>query len=123
MTPSTRAGEFADATPAVAGDAARRAVRATAHRVPALPPPRIAPGSGRWPRPSRAAIDAERHVVVQAGTGTGKTIGYLVPAVLAGKRVVVATATKALQDQLAAKDLPFLGERPSTSTGRSSGPC
>lgn len=55
-----------------------------------------------------AAIETGRHLVVQAGTGTGKTIGYLVPSILAGKRVVVATATKALQDQLAAKDLPFL---------------
>jgi ATP-dependent DNA helicase DinG len=54
------------------------------------------------------AIDAGKHLIVQAGTGTGKTMGYLVPAVLAGKRIVVATATKALQDQLAAKDLPFL---------------
>jgi len=54
------------------------------------------------------AIAAGRHVVVRAGTGTGKTLGYLVPAVLSGKRVVVATATRALQDQLAAKDLPFL---------------
>ena len=54
------------------------------------------------------AIDAERHLVVQAGTGTGKSLSYLVPAILSGKRVVVATATKALQDQLAGKDLPFL---------------
>lgn len=54
------------------------------------------------------AIAHGRHLIVQAGTGTGKTMGYLVPAVLTGKRVVVATATKALQDQLAAKDLPFL---------------
>jgi ATP-dependent DNA helicase DinG len=49
-----------------------------------------------------------KHVVVQAGTGTGKSLGYLVPALLSGKHVVVATATKALQDQLAEKDLPFL---------------
>jgi ATP-dependent DNA helicase DinG len=54
------------------------------------------------------AIRRQRHVVVQAGTGTGKTLAYLVPAILSGKRVVVATATKALQDQLASKDLPFL---------------
>ena len=54
------------------------------------------------------AITSKRHLVVAAGTGTGKTMGYLVPAVLAGQRVVVATATKALQDQLAGKDLPFL---------------
>ena len=55
-----------------------------------------------------AAIADGRHLIVQAGTGTGKTLGYLVPAMLTGKRIVVATATKALQDQLAAKDLPFL---------------
>jgi len=54
------------------------------------------------------AIESGRHLVVQAGTGTGKTLAYLVPAVVTGARVVVATATKALQDQLAGKDLPFL---------------
>ena len=56
------------------------------------------------------ALDADRHLVVQAGTGTGKSIAYLVPAILGGRPVVVATATKALQDQLATKDLPFLQE-------------
>lgn len=54
------------------------------------------------------AIRTERHLLVQAGTGTGKSWAYLVPAVLSGQRVVVATATKALQDQLADRDLPFL---------------
>jgi ATP-dependent DNA helicase DinG len=54
------------------------------------------------------AVVSGRHLVVQAGTGTGKTLAYLVPAILSGKRTVVATATKALQDQLAGKDLPFL---------------
>lgn len=53
-------------------------------------------------------VGSGRHVVVQAGTGTGKSLAYLVPAILSGKKVVVATATKALQDQLATKDLPFL---------------
>ena len=48
---------------------------------------------------------------MQAGTGTGKTLAYLVPAIESGARVVVATATKALQDQLAGKDLPFLSRR------------
>ena len=56
------------------------------------------------------AVTTERHLVVQAGTGTGKTLAYLVPVILAGRRCVVATATKALQDQLAGKDLPFLAE-------------
>jgi ATP-dependent DNA helicase DinG len=50
------------------------------------------------------------HLVVEAGTGTGKTFAYLVPCIISGRRVVVATATKTLQDQLATKDLPFLAE-------------
>ncbi|MGO9559240.1 MAG: ATP-dependent DNA helicase [Acidimicrobiales bacterium] len=49
-----------------------------------------------------------RHVAVAAGTGTGKSLGYLVPAILSGQHVVVATATKGLQDQLATKDLPLI---------------
>src|SRR4051812_20680975 len=56
------------------------------------------------------AIEERRHLVVQAGTGTGKSLAYLVPAILSGSKVVIATATKALQDQLATKDLPFLAE-------------
>jgi ATP-dependent DNA helicase DinG len=54
------------------------------------------------------AISTGEHLLVQAGTGTGKTLAYLVPAVLAGRRTVVATATKALQEQLVAHDLPHL---------------
>jgi ATP-dependent DNA helicase DinG len=57
------------------------------------------------------AVDTGRHLVVQAGTGTGKSWGYLAPVVLAGKTCVIATATKALQDQLAAKDLPYLQQQ------------
>jgi len=76
----------------------------------ALPAAEDRPGQQQMAVAVAAAIDNGRHLVVQAGTGTGKTIGYLVPTILAGKRVVVATATKALQDQLAAKDLPFLQE-------------
>jgi ATP-dependent DNA helicase DinG len=56
------------------------------------------------------AIRDHRHLVVQAGTGTGKSLGYLVPTLALGTRAVVATATKALQDQLATRDLPFLAE-------------
>ncbi len=54
------------------------------------------------------AIETDSHAVVQAGTGTGKSLAYLVPAVLSDRPTVIATATKALQDQLAGKDLPFL---------------
>src|SRR5208283_4991170 len=54
------------------------------------------------------ALASGGHVAVAAGTGTGKSLAYLVPSVSSGKRVVVATATKALQDQLANKDLPLV---------------
>ena len=52
------------------------------------------------------ALVTKTHLAVQAGTGTGKSLAYVVPAALSGMKVVVATATKALQDQLAGKDLP-----------------
>ena len=47
-------------------------------------------------------------LVVEAGTGVGKTFAYLVPALLSGERVLVSTATKALQDQLYSRDIPRL---------------
>ena len=56
------------------------------------------------------AMAKQRHLVVQAGTGTGKSLAYLIPAALSGRPVVVATATKALQDQLASNDLPAVAE-------------
>ncbi len=56
------------------------------------------------------AMREGRHLLVQAGTGTGKSLGYLVPAMLHDKRVVVATATLALQHQLVERDLPRLVE-------------
>ncbi|QQS34152.1 MAG: ATP-dependent DNA helicase [Acidobacteriota bacterium] len=59
-----------------------------------------------------SAILSKRHLVVEAGTGTGKTLAYLVPAVAAavasGKRVLISTGTKNLQEQLMEKDIPFL---------------
>lgn len=55
-----------------------------------------------------AALNERRHLIVEAGTGTGKTLAYLVPAILSGKRIVISTGTKNLQEQLFFKDLPFL---------------
>ena len=55
-----------------------------------------------------AALADKRHLIVEAGTGTGKTLAYLVPALQSGKRVVVSTGTKNLQEQLFFKDVPFL---------------
>jgi len=66
------------------------------------------PGQLQMAHAVTRAIEEKQHLVVQAGTGTGKSLAYLIPCVLAGVTCVVATATKALQDQLAGKDLPFL---------------
>ena len=54
------------------------------------------------------AFQAKQHLLVEAGTGTGKTLAYLIPAVRSGRRVVISTATKSLQEQLYAKDVPFV---------------
>jgi ATP-dependent DNA helicase DinG len=54
------------------------------------------------------ALAEKKHLIVEAGTGTGKTLAYLVPAILSGKRVVISTGTKNLQEQLFYKDVPFL---------------
>jgi ATP-dependent DNA helicase DinG len=66
------------------------------------------PGQEQMAAAVSAAMASGRHLVVQAGTGTGKSLAYLVPAARAGERVVVATATKALQGQLADQDLPLV---------------
>ena len=55
-----------------------------------------------------AAIAEKRNLIVEAGTGTGKTLAYLVPLVLAAGRAVISTGTKNLQEQLVRKDVPFL---------------
>ena len=91
-----------DATPGAVVLAALDAVTA------ALTGSEERPGQRRMAELVADSIARNRHLVVQAGTGTGKTLAYLVPAIVSGKRTIVATATKALQDQLATKDLPFL---------------
>jgi ATP-dependent DNA helicase DinG len=54
-----------------------------------------------------AALGSGRHLLAEAGTGTGKSLAYLIPALESGRRVVVSTATKALQEQLLGKDVPL----------------
>jgi ATP-dependent DNA helicase DinG len=54
------------------------------------------------------AVETHHHAIVEAGTGTGKTLAYLIPAISSGRRVVISTATKSLQEQLFQKDIPFL---------------
>ncbi len=54
------------------------------------------------------AFQKHQHALIEAGTGTGKTLAYLIPAIQSGRRVVISTATKSLQEQLFNKDVPFL---------------
>jgi ATP-dependent DNA helicase DinG len=74
----------------------------------AVPGSQERPGQRAMVEAVATALGSGEHLLVQAGTGTGKSLGYLVPALMSGKRVVVATATKALQAQLVDKDLPRL---------------
>lgn len=98
-----------DALPAFAGRATAAAVLGAGGLVSAALP-------GYEPRPSQvalaeaiqAAMNANVHLVAEAPTGTGKSLAYLTAAVGAGKKVIVSTAIKALQEQLEQKDAPFL---------------
>ncbi len=56
------------------------------------------------------ALEERRHLIVEAGTGTGKTLAYLLPVIRSGKRVIISTGTKNLQEQLFYKDVPFLSQ-------------
>ena len=73
-----------------------------------MPGAAVRPGQEQMVSAVAEAISDGHHLVVEAGTGTGKSLAYLLPAVLSGRRVVIATATKSLQNQLADSELPFL---------------
>jgi len=66
------------------------------------------PGQLEMAKAVERAFAERRHLIVEAGTGTGKTLAYLLPALRTGQRVIVSTGTKALQDQLYFRDIPFL---------------
>ena len=66
------------------------------------------PGQREMASAVAQAIGDGTHLIAEAGTGTGKSLAYLIPAILSGKRTVISTATKALQDQLANKDLSLI---------------
>ncbi|MGB5222009.1 MAG: ATP-dependent DNA helicase [Polyangiales bacterium] len=66
------------------------------------------PGQIRMARAVQDALEHDGMLLVEAGTGTGKTWAYLIPAALSGRRVLVSTGTRALQDQIMEKDLPAL---------------
>ncbi|MFI6447467.1 ATP-dependent DNA helicase [Kitasatospora sp. NPDC050543] len=101
--PQQLPGDDADAAPAATGRA----------RLPELLHAAVAavggverPGQVRMAEAVADAVEHGEHLLVQAGTGTGKSLAYLVPALAHGDRVVVATATLALQRQLVERDLP-----------------
>ena len=75
-----------------------------------LPGYEVREGQLRMAEATERALAGDRCLFVEAGTGTGKTLAYLVPAVLSGRKVVVSTATRALQDQIYTKDLPLVRE-------------
>ena len=74
--------------------------------------------TGFRPRPEQLAMAQDvasalsdgHHLVIEAGTGTGKTLAYLLPALDSGMRVIISTGTKTLQDQLFHRDLPMIGK-------------
>jgi len=75
----------------------------------ALPDFRVRRGQLRMAQRVAAALASGETLTVEAGTGTGKTFAYLVPALLSGARVLISTGTRTLQDQLYSKDLPLVG--------------
>lgn len=113
-TPTSRAGLAARGFGTLRLHPYERAVRASDRLGPRGPLSRALPGYEH--RPSQGAMadaveDTLEHggvLLVEAGTGTGKTLAYLVPALLSGKKVVISTGTRTLQDQIMERDLPFL---------------
>jgi ATP-dependent DNA helicase DinG len=66
------------------------------------------PGQLQMAQAVEQALEEKRHLIVEAGTGTGKTLAYLMPVIRSGKRIIISTGTKNLQEQLFYKDVPFL---------------
>ncbi len=74
-----------------------------------LPGFRARPGQLQFAEAVADTLREHRWLVAEAGTGTGKTFAYLIPALLSGRRVIISTGTRTLQDQLFHRDLPLLG--------------
>src|SRR5262245_25217610 len=85
-----------------------RAEAALRRIVSQLPDHESRPQQAAMARVIETAIAQRRHALIEAGTGSGKSFGYLVPLLESGKKAVVSTGTIALQEQLLRKDLPFL---------------
>src|SRR5579875_1753670 len=68
------------------------------------------PGQLEMARAVEAALEERRHLIVEAGTGTGKTLAYLLPVLWSERRVLLSTGTRNLQEQLVGKDVPLLAK-------------
>ncbi len=68
----------------------------------------VRPSQTRMAEIVTSALEGQHHAIIEAGTGTGKTLAYLAPALTHGRRLLVSTGTKALQDQIFYKDIPLL---------------
>src|SRR6266566_371523 len=73
-----------------------------------LPDYEFRPSQVRMAEAVYRALEQQNHVIIEAGTGTGKTLAYLLPALIHGRRLLVSTGTKTLQDQIFYKDIPLL---------------
>jgi ATP-dependent DNA helicase DinG len=73
-----------------------------------LPDYEFRPSQIRMAEAVHRALEKQNHVIIEAGTGTGKTLAYLLPALVYGRRLLVSTGTKTLQDQIFYKDIPLL---------------
>ncbi|HEY3667374.1 MAG TPA: ATP-dependent DNA helicase, partial [Polyangiaceae bacterium] len=73
-----------------------------------LPAYEVRPAQLEMARAVESALASDRVLICEAGTGTGKSLAYLVPALLSGKKVIVSTATRALEEQIFWKDLPLI---------------
>lgn len=104
--------------PAVEGQRSDQLDALLSAAVGALPSGVSRPGQRLMAHAVAEAAETGEHLLVQAGTGTGKSLGYLVPAIATGSRVVVSTATLALQAQLVDSDLPRLADALEPVLGR-----
>jgi ATP-dependent DNA helicase DinG len=73
-----------------------------------LPDYEFRPSQIRMAEAVHRALEDQNHVIIEAGTGTGKTLAYLLPALMYGRRILISTGTKTLQDQIFYKDIPLL---------------
>ena len=66
------------------------------------------PGQLEMAEAVERALEEDHTLLCEAGTGTGKTLAYLIPAILSGKKIIISTATRALQTQIFERDLPLI---------------